>query len=570
MKKKILFILTIILFISCKIQKTSIENKTEKNKTENAIINNTQNSYSLSMKEYELGNYKNASVLFQTIIDNNNIDEISTTRLYNGACIFALVKQNETAIQLLDYLASNRFYSNYNHITSDTDLNNIHLEPKWKSITKKVADNKKTKPERLCQKIKTELFKAKEILLAENGKLWGENIWSDDILVLGFDNTIYTTKPLQNSKTNDGIIYYKKIPENTLGFSNAAQKFNGKEYAVVLTNYLDDNSATIIHELFHVLQNKHISLNGNPIQYLDNYDAREWLRLEYQALKNALDAINHNKEKSEIEKHITDAVLFRKIRQSKYKEFLKKEIEIETAEGLANYTGFILSTYTNKYTKAISEINQREQAQTYTRPFPYSTGPAYGLIFDYLKINWRIGLDTTYNFLNIYETKYLKKEIQINDEIVKLAQQRNNYQEIHQQELDRKVKNDKIIDYYSNAFIQNPTLSVKLVDDLYGRVFDMNGTIILKDKGIVYSMIKGIDNSKKNFGDFSTTKGKEKLGLSGVLYSFDGTVFTFPKPIKIESNRITGKYYEIELNEGWEVVKVNEKGDLEIVKKNKE
>ena len=301
MKKKILFILTIILFISCKIQKTSIENKTEKNKTENAIINNTQNSYSLSMKEYELGNYKNASVLFQTIIDNNNIDEISTTRLYNGACIFALVKQNETAIQLLDYLASNRFYSNYNHITSDTDLNNIHLEPKWKSITKKVADNKKTKPERLRQKIKTELFKAKEILLAENGKLWGENIWSDDILVLGFDNTIYTTKPLQNSKTNDSIIYYKKIPENTLGFSNAAQKFNGKEYAVVLTNYLDDNSATIIHELFHVLQNKHISLNGNPIQYLDNYDAREWLRLEYQALKNALDAINHNKEKSEIE-----------------------------------------------------------------------------------------------------------------------------------------------------------------------------------------------------------------------------------------------------------------------------
>jgi len=357
------------------------------------------------------------------------------------------------------------------------------------------------------------------------------------------------------------------IPENTLGFSNAAQKYNGKEYAVVLTNYLDDNSATIIHELFHVLQHKHISLNGNPIQYLDNYDAREWLRLEYQALKNALNAINHKKEKIEIGKYATDAVLFRKVRQSKYKEYLQKEIEIETSEGLANYTGFILSTYPNKYEKAISEINQREQAQTYTRPFPYATGPAYGLIFDYLKINWKIGLDTTYNFLKIYETKYLKKEIKINDEILKLAQQRNNYQEIHQQELDRKVKNEKIINYYSNVFIQNPTLTVKLVDDLYGRTFDMNGTIILKDKGIVYSMIKGVDGSKNNFGDFSTIKGKEKLGVSGVLYSFDGTVFTFPKPIEIEKNRIIGKYYEIELNEGWEVVKVNEKGDLEILKK---
>ena len=105
-----------------------------------------------------------------------------------------------------------------------------------------------------CAELMQEKFKAKNILLTENGKLWGENIWSDNILVLGFDNTIYTLKPLSNSKTTDSIVFYKKIPKNTLGFSNAAQKYDGKEYAVVLTNYLDDNSATIIHELFHILQ----------------------------------------------------------------------------------------------------------------------------------------------------------------------------------------------------------------------------------------------------------------------------------------------------------------------------
>lgn len=536
------------------------------------IISSSQNTdiktvYPSSMKEYELGHYKNASEIFQIIIDNFKFNDISTTKLYNGACIFALAKQNETAIMILDYLASNRFYSNYEHITSDSDLNNIHIEPKWKNITEKVAENKKTEPERLREKIKTELFKAKEILFAENGKLWGENIWSDNILVLGFDNTIYSLKPLVNGKTNDSIIYYKKIPENTLGFSNAAQKYNGKEYAVVLTNYLDDNSATIIHELFHILQYKHINLNGNPIQYLDNYDAREWLRLEFQALKNALNTINENKDKSEIEKLVNDALLFRNLRQSKYKEYLQKEIEIETSEGLANYTGFILSTYSNKYEKAISEINQREQAQTYTRPFPYATGPAYGLIFDYLKINWKIGLDTTYDFLNIYETKYLKSKIEISNKRIKLAQQRNNYDEIHKQELDRKIKNEKIIDYYTNILLKEPTLTVKLVDSLYGSTFDMNGTIILKDKGIVYSMIKGVDGSKNNFGNFSTIKGKEKFGVSGVLMSFVGKKITFPLPITIEKNKISGEYYEIELNEGWEVMKINNKGDLEIVKK---
>ncbi len=536
-----------------------------------SIISNAQNTdfetvYSSSMKEYELGQYKNAAEKFQIIINNYKFDDISTTKLYNGACIFALAEQNETAIQILDYLASNRFYSNYEHITSDSDLNNIHNEPKWKNITEKVAENKKTEPERLREKIKTELFKAKEILFADNGKLWGENIWSDNILVLGFDNTIYTTKPLLDSKTNDSIIYYKNIPNNTLGFSNAAQKYNGKEYAVVLTNYLDDNSATIIHELFHILQYKHISLNGNPITYLDKYDAREWLRLEYQALKNTLKAIDENKSKSNIEVFVNDALLFRKIRQTKYKEYLQKEIEIETSEGLANYTGFILSNYPNKYKKAISEINQREKAETYTRPFPYATGPAYGLIFDYLKINWKIGLNTTYNFLKIYETKYLKKEIEISNENVKLAQQRNNYIEIHKQELNKKIENEKIIKYYTDVFVEKPTLTVKLVDSLYGRTFDMNGTITLRDKGIVFSMIKGTDGSKNNFGNF-TTKGDEKLGVAGVLYSFDGKVFTFPEPIEIKKNRIIGKHYEIELNEGWEVIKINKKGDSKIVKK---
>lgn len=300
MKKNLLFIITIVLFISCNTQKNGVDSKMKNNKTESSTKNNFQNEYSLSMNEYELGNYKNAAEKFQTILDNNKFDDISTTKLYNGACIFALAKQNETAIHILDYLASNRFYSNYNHITNDTDLNNIHSKPEWKIITDKVAENKRTEPERLREKIKTELFKAKEILFAENGKLWGENIWSDNILVLGFDNTIYSIKPMKSSKTTDSIVFYKKIPKNTLGFSNAAQKYNGKEYAVVLTNYLNDNSATIIHELFHILQHKHISLNGNPIRYLDNYDAREWLRLEYQSLKNALNAINFNKKNQKL------------------------------------------------------------------------------------------------------------------------------------------------------------------------------------------------------------------------------------------------------------------------------
>ncbi len=73
--------------------------------------------------------------------------------------------------------------------------------------------------------------------------------------------------------------------------------------------------------------------------------------------------IDEKEKKSLIEIYVNDAMLFRKIRQSKYKEFLENELEIETSEGLANYTGLILSTYPNKYQKAIREINMREKGK---------------------------------------------------------------------------------------------------------------------------------------------------------------------------------------------------------------
>ncbi|MFV0387731.1 MAG: hypothetical protein ACK5NT_03160, partial [Pyrinomonadaceae bacterium] len=61
-------------------------------------------------------------------------------------------------------------------------------------------------------------------------------------------------------------------------------------------------------------------------------------------MRNCLDAIDHKKKKSEISQYLEDALRYRKLRQTKYKVFLEKELELETLEGLANYTGFKLST----------------------------------------------------------------------------------------------------------------------------------------------------------------------------------------------------------------------------------
>lgn len=420
------------------------------------------------------------------------------------------------------------------------------------------------------KKIEIELLKAKAILETDGGKLWGEKIWDEHLLVIDFDNTIYSLSnfPGSVSDTSSGL-FYKKIPANTLSPVNTTQKYEGREYATVLINYLDDQSATIIHELFHLLQFKKRTFNGNPVDYLDETEARKLLRLEFQGLRNTLEAIEAKKSRKQIAGYFKDALLFRKVRQGKYREFLANELEIETLEGLANYTGFVLSSRPDKYRLAIEEINRREKAPTYTRPFPYATGPAYGLIFDFLGVSWKKGLNNVYNFLEIYEMRVSKGKLKINDSIIEKARKRNNYGEIERQENEKAERRKALIDYYTKMFVKSATLKVELADDRYSRSFNMNGTLVLKEKGTIYSSIKGTDRSGgKNFGNFATIEGKNVLGVAGVLgYEKNGRLFfEFPSPRRIEGNKITGDFYEITLNDDWKVV-TEADGNMSIVKK---
>lgn len=512
--------------------------------------------YFYAIKFYNNKDYVNAAKTFDTINDFN----LSAKKLYEGACIYALNNEKKKAFNLLYFLADKHYYDNYNHLIKDADLTGIHNNPEWAALLEKVKKNNATLPQRKSETIYTELNKAKNILDKDAGKLWGYPIWNDNIFVLDYDNTIYAIKEFPGSSTDNGKLFYAHVPANTFVFVNTVQSYQGKDYAVVLINYLVNHSITIIHELFHLLQLKNIKLNGNAIQYLDNYDARELLRLEYQALRNTLSSINKKSAETNTVSFLEDALLFRKLRQGKYALFLQSELEIETLEGLANYTGFKLSTSPNKYESAIEEIYQREYAETYTRPFPYATGVAYGLIFDHLNMKWRQDLKKVYNFLAIYENR---NPIDTGKQSIAKARVRNNFEQIDQEEQLRKNKNDALLVYYHDLLQVKPTLKVKIGSN-YGRTFNMNGTIEIPGLGTVYSSIKGRDKSGENFGNFTTIEDKSYLGNAGILMLNDYKTLVFPTPFKIEGNRIIGETYEIELNAGWGIEKVEQNGNYVI------
>ena len=519
--------------------------------------------YRIAMQDYEAKQFASSAKHFAAFYKVNR-DSATKNQLYNGACILALAGDSDQGFGVLRLAAEKHLYSNVDHINSDVDLNSLRNDPRWDPLIKKIKANRATLPKRTREKVKSELLKAKAILTEDAGKLWGVPIWSTDILVLDFDNTIYSLERLPDSQTDDDILFYKKVEPNDLSFTNSAQPYNGKRYAVVLVNYLGDESSTIIHELFHVVQLKVRKYRSDPVNYLDNHDARVLLRLEFQALRNALDAANtNNTHRSKL--YLADAVKFRMVRQEHNKGSRRDELQIETLEGMANYTGIKLSSVENKYVEAIEEINGRESASTYTRPFPYATGPAYGLMFDYLSIKWRSDMNAIYDFREIFE-KYHGSSLPTDSDSMNAARSRNNYAIINKEETAREIKHDRNIEFYTRLLLNQPTLRVSSTDGTgsYSMSFDMNGTLVLGDEGIVYSQIKGVDQSGNNFGNFHSIEGKDQLGSAGILRRKNGE-YVFPFPTKIDGRKIAGETYEIELNEGWSVQKLNQKGDLEII-----
>jgi|GEM_PF-1170951 len=522
---------------------------------------NPDSLYSLSMDAYDNKDYAESARQFSELMIVKGL-ALSSRWLYNGACSFALNGDQQQALKILEYLANEKYYSNLNHIQSDGDLKSLHTSPRWKILLDRVAANKESEPQRNRAMFIDELLAAKQILETDAGKLWGVPLWSENLLIIDYDFNVYTFKKLDDAR-QDSLLFYKPVTDNSLSFTNTTQPFEGEEYATVVLHSVADSSATIIHELFHLVHLQDQTLRADPVTYLDEYEARVLLRLEYQALRNALDAIDQNTQ-HQIEQFIQDAFLFRKERQSKYKEHLQVELELETVEGLANYTGIVLSRYKNKYQQAIKEIDFRESAETYTRPFPYATGPAYGLIFDYLKLDWRVGFSEVYNFLNIYETLFLKQPLEFSQADMDSARLRNNFIKIDREEQERRAEQQRLTNFYVDLFYNKPTLRVP-VPKGYSMTFNMNGTMTLDEADIVYSWLKGKAADESQFGSFSTLPGKDQLGSGGILSIAEHNELVFPAPKQIDGNIVSSFNYEMTLNDGWKIETVNDNGDMRII-----
>jgi hypothetical protein len=108
---------------------------------------NNMAEYNLYVKKadslYNAEDYKNSAFEYQKAFDSNNGKAYPNDR-YNAACSFALAGNSERAFYHLFYLAEhpNIKYSNYNHLTTDPNLNSLHQDIQWEKLVNIVKINK--------------------------------------------------------------------------------------------------------------------------------------------------------------------------------------------------------------------------------------------------------------------------------------------------------------------------------------------------------------------------------------------------------------------------------------------
>jgi hypothetical protein len=381
----------------------------------------------------------------------------------------------------------------------------------------------------------------------DNGKLWGKNLWGPVMYVDRNTRKIIANQPDKEGllKLKDGI-YTGTYPRELLIYNNAA-KYGGTLFAMApLPNEEDEyrilNRA--IHGLFHCFQEStgYTSSGYNTVN-MDEKNARLWMKLEWKALRKAL-----NSEGSEQQVAIRDALVFKGSNREQYQEYADDEIRFENYEGLAAFTYTLLITRTPEENKnrMLEFLDRIYSMPSYNRSYGAVTGALYANLlyskgYDFKLIRSE-NVDLGDEVKNLYDIQL--PEV-CRDVAGSLAL---NYEvDIIQSEEAKRIADIKErIHRLISTFTEKPVVFFELESPYFD--FEDSDIHPMDTLGTLYSAIRVSDNW-----------GKLTVENGGCLVSNNFKYLRITsKGYKADKNRVGGEGWHLVLNAGWELAQVNE------------
>jgi hypothetical protein len=385
----------------------------------------------------------------------------------------------------------------------------------------------------------------------DNGKFWGKELYGPIIIIEPQTRVFYSNENSLNKEFKKIDKIYKDTLPTDINIANTALDWDGKRWSMVMlpmpTDRISRNNL-VIHELFHRIQptigfkNLQESDNG----HLDTYDGRLLLRLELEAVEKALLA---NDETARLS-HIKNALTFRNQRH-KSSEIQKAENSLELNEGLAEYTGMMLSgrNVSEVKTHLSKSKNDFLTHPTFVRSFAYQTIPNYGYLLSSKKPNWHREINSNTNLTDYFTTAF-SVEIAQNESTENIANEFDyNFQQIQEEETQREKIRIKKIANLKSKFLENPTLELHFRN--MNISFDPRNITPLENIGTVYPNLGVTDD----WGILMVE--------NGALLASDWSKVTVTAPTEISDEFVNGIGWKLELSPGWQVQKTGNKFKLE-------
>jgi hypothetical protein len=382
--------------------------------------------------------------------------------------------------------------------------------------------------------------------------LWNLDIYGPVLLVDPGSRKLYANYPDSAGVLKmDGKIYSGFL-HVSINIANTAIKWNGRSWAMIMLPLPDDTKDRLnllSHELFHRSQPSlgfhMLNVENN---HLDKRDGRVYLRLELEALRQAMTA----KTIDETHSHLANALFFRKTRYSLFPGAATSENLMELNEGLAEYTGTIMSGRNDIETVIYLEkrLIEFQNNPTFVRSFAYITTPLYGIILQRSDKYWNRNITDATN-LTDYFTKAFNISVPVN--LCSECISQYGSEKILSEEIARETEKAKLLAELKSIFIEKPHLEIRL--EKMNISFDPRNIMPLEGYGTVYPTMRISDN----WGILTVT--------GGALLGSNWDKVILSEPTMITPEKISGNGWMLELNKEYIFEKNSSDGNYLLKKK---
>src|SRR5438034_5718752 len=219
------------------------------------------------------------------------------------------------------------------------------------------------------------------------GRLWGVSLCGPMVIVDQATGTRATSQPEPEGQ-----------PPRFPGFADGPVSWSGLRWFSFPLYMLPENDADVrqqvmLHGLFHRIQPELGFITDDGFnEHLDTLEGRVWMQLEWRALRRAVESSGSGRAQA-----IADALAFRRERRRRFPGAADNERGEAIREGPGSHTG--LAAWANSpadaHRAAASALAGGESQTSFVGNFEAASGPAYGVLLDDLKPEWRRQLRAT-------------------------------------------------------------------------------------------------------------------------------------------------------------------------------